>query len=867
MVVNKKQSLSQAPGMGSRTSSSQNLSRNKHTTNAKNVPTVAGPSTAKKTSKAAKKATKVKKESGPSWMDRFMLILLTLFSTYAFWTCPSDERLVNPVCRSLSQYRTHVLEPYVLPPIHNALSHPSVAPVVSKIHAAERAVTPVIVRAYTISQPYTSRINKLTQSAVNHTYKKLVYPQYERYVLPQYRKLIAPYVQQLSDRIVDPYLSPIVVNAHLYTNKAFVYLHRVYTTVQPHVHALYVRTKPHAQSAWTAARPYIGRAAESVQTLLAILMEKLGQMRRLYVDPHVLRIWDKVVELSGPARTTLVPAAGETKATSVAPTKSSWSSKSTAATTSPSSVTKEPETESIVPEETLSVVEPEETETEASVNAEAEEVLSASSVVAETISPSVPVESAPAAEESLIEDVEEAVEEIVVNQDDEEVQETSTTSSAIAESVSSSVAPVVPETDPSLADSAVPEESLSEDDELLLFLGDLGISDDADGQPDVESSTNNDLPIEVTPTNQTPEEALASQIAVAAEMDRQAREARKDQTAAKRKTIEDRHRRWAYGLDELVHRKLREVRKELVKLRKDAVKSLGLPESKAKKEQEDEENQETELEEELTHIDGEVVSGLLVSVEREGDKLLKGLEGYLKKEEKDTGPSKPEPRAEDRLRKWMSVSEKVRSKFSDKVTEMQEKVHRWYRGVRDLEVQGCMAAATEIKNYAEGAQADLGLDYAWLDDVTYQDWQKYHDLMREFRKFEEEVQLIQNGSHANPPVDPLIPALDKLQVELEDIVNGFEARIRILGTKIREALFGLEADVGTAGTSQPKEENEQVSILPIDPVPSVPSSPGDTDTDKTTEFDASNVILGKSKEQVEEALKGVTVEPRVHEEL
>jgi len=77
-------------------------------------------------------------------------------------------------------------------------------------------------------------------------------------------------------------------------------------------------------------------------------------------------------------------------------------------------------------------------------------------------------------------------------------------------------------------------------------------------------------------------------------------------------------------------------------------------------------------------------------------------------------------------------------------------------------------------------------------------------------------------------------------------------------------LFGLETDVGTA---QPKEENEQVSILPIDPVPPVPSSPGDTDTDRTTEFDASNVILGKSKEQVEEALKGVTVEPRVHEEL
>ena len=39
-------------------------------------------------------------------------------------------------------------------------------------------------------------------------------------------------------------------------------------------------------------------------------------------------------------------------------------------------------------------------------------------------------------------------------------------------------------------------------------------------------------------------------------------------------------------------------------------------------------------------------------------------------------------------------------------------------------------AAAEVKLLADKAQADIGLDYAWLDDVTYDDWQKYHDLMR-----------------------------------------------------------------------------------------------------------------------------------------
>lgn len=31
--------------------------------------------------------------------------------------------------------------------------------------------------------------------------------------------------------------------------------------------------------------------------------------------------------------------------------------------------------------------------------------------------------------------------------------------------------------------------------------------------------------------------------------------------------------------------------------------------------------------------------------------------------------------------------------------------------------------ADVIKDFAGEAQADLGMDYAWLDDVTYMDWQ------------------------------------------------------------------------------------------------------------------------------------------------
>ena len=40
------------------------------------------------------------------------------------------------------------------------------------------------------------------------------------------------------------------------------------------------------------------------------------------------------------------------------------------------------------------------------------------------------------------------------------------------------------------------------------------------------------------------------------------------------------------------------------------------------------------------------------------------------------------------------------------------------------------AAIKRIEKFGDDAQADLGMDYAWLDDVTVHDWTRYHDLGR-----------------------------------------------------------------------------------------------------------------------------------------
>ncbi|KAJ3995471.1 hypothetical protein F5050DRAFT_1767118 [Lentinula boryana] len=124
--------------------------------------------------------------------------------------------------------------------------------------------------------------------------------------------------------------------------------------------------------------------------------------------------------------------------------------------------------------------------------------------------------------------------------------------------------------------------------------------------------------------------------------------------------------------------------------------------------------------------------------------------------------------------------------------------------------------------------------------------------------------MIQNGTHSSPPIDPLVPALDKLQMELEDVKTRFDARIRTLSTQVHQLLSPPEKEEqeGATGFSSAEPvsgEEEQVSILPIDPVST--SSVGV----EQAVLDASNIILGKSKEQVEEAIS--IAQDSVHEEL
>lgn len=102
----------------------------------------------------------------------------------------------------------------------------------------------------------------------------------------------------------------------------------------------------------------------------------------------------------------------------------------------------------------------------------------------------------------------------------------------------------------------------------------------------------------------------------------------------------------------------------------------------------------------------------------------------------------------------------------------------------------------------------------------------------------------QNGSDPEAPANPIISALEDLQNEVQDVVVGFETRMRRI-KRNGERAFSATPDGVVARDPHDSSPDETVSILPIEEEqhavdgesPAVPP-----------------VVLGRSKEEVAAAL-------------
>ncbi|KAJ7780223.1 hypothetical protein DFH07DRAFT_936133 [Mycena maculata] len=868
MVVTRKTPVAPVP-TGSRTNSSQVLPRaakaKTTSTLAESEPVVPRDSPAAKNAVSSQKPptkskhknrhhNKVPKPSS-GFLDQIVYFALFLLALYAFNTCPKDENLSNPVCRSLSQYRTHVLEPYVLPPIQKALSHPSVAPYVEKVDRLEReTIRPIVLKTAKFSAPYAAKAKHVVwDGGVIPAYNAYVVPQWRAHVLPPWNKYVSPRIAAAT-----PYA---LRTQRALENTAFV-VHKTYTTqVQPVIVKTYVVVKPYAIKGYRTARPHAIALAGHAQKLGGVLAAKAGDARRQYVDPHVVRIWDKVLELSGagPVSSPTEPAApvpeesasttedstteavvSETSVEAVVtPVEASESASSTPftpaeeeiAATTPSSTPTPSEASSSVfetsssspsvppPAETASTVPVVSASTEtAETEVPVVGTLSVASVVVQSahgketlaaVEPglsaaSVAVQSAHGMESPVVEEILEDVKSLTEEPAAETLEPTPTLSAVTATPI----------------DTEVPEPEAEEEDEMDDFMADLGLDID-EPEPEVVEDEVDDL---------TPAERHELQRREAEEQ----AEAKLRRTAEKRKDLEGRMAHSKETLSAMVKEKNKQLRKTLVGMRKAAVAKMDDPFS--------------------------TIGGQLPALEKEGDKLLKGLEGYLKKDIKSNKGGDPVERTE----RWNKVVGKVEEKLQEKITAANDVIQQFHVELKGNEVNEGMAIIAEVKDMGAKAQADVGLELSWLADVTYNDWQIYHTLAQYGTDFQAEASEIQAGTHAHPPVDPFVPRFAKMQEELAAIVNVFIARIDTLKRQAQAAFAPAEdaPPVDSEGASPPADsdpEEPTVSILPIDTDADLPPpKAGDN-------IDPGQVVIGKSPQQVLEALR--KVETPSHEEL
>ena len=183
---------------------------------------------------------------------------------------------------------------------------------------------------------------------------------------------------------------------------------------------------------------------------------------------------------------------------------------------------------------------------------------------------------------------------------------------------------------------------------------------------------------------------------VESDEEREARlKAEADETAWKRKEITDRHTNWEYQLEDLKREQMDIFRLALYNVRKTAAKML-------KKESD--------------------VQRAVDEFAADGDRYLRGAESYLKNLMKE--------KKQDKSTLWERVVQKVEDKFEKRLDDVDRKVGNWYNEVSANEKTLVEKATAAVAEFAQRAQVDLALDYSWLDDVTVEDWTRYHDLMR-----------------------------------------------------------------------------------------------------------------------------------------
>lgn len=699
------------------------------------------------------------KKKGSGFVDLLTRVFLLWFTIYTLSVCPTDEKLQSPLCRGLQYYRQLVLDPFVLPPIKFALSHPSIAPYV------ERA-TPYANQFVSTATPIAIRARTEWNARIVPQWNKRVVPLWNAHVVPQWDKYGAPQVTRIEKQL-EPYRLKAV---HEYERRlgphlrlAVYNLQKWQRQAQPYI----ILAANKTYDGYQKSKPYTIPVLQRLKGLFARLARFLAAQRRQYVDPHVKIIWDRVIELSsGKSRPETGTSPAATHAASFVSSSSSigqgtplcsiLQTDSDTIVASPPSITPVVVSESDSFQESTFATSPTSTASGKSQrgeqNDEAEDI---TPLLAKDTAPAGTIAASPT--QSAIPSVSQASDHassFVPGEDHVESSEPvnsgsdipfdSSASTAIPHSaqfstsikdtvleesgVYSSLTPdgpgsapltrlgsdrnVVPESTPTSVPQKIDTPPAEDGDvDLDQFWAELGLGDDM--LNDSSETLDAEIP---EPTESEEEKAERLRL-------------RLEETARKRADITTRHSQWEAQLEERFEENLKLLRRALVSIRKGAVAELKDS----------------------------------VEIRKEVETLVEEAEKYLKGAEKYLGNLRRESRTvDDKRAMWDRVVDRVDSKFGERLSQTEALVNGWFNQVLNKEIEEVCFFFTpgqiecysdrrtnfkvrklseQVKDIADRGQADMGLDYAWLDDVTYNDWQRYHALVH--RKYS--VSLIDEG--------------------------------------------------------------------------------------------------------------------------
>lgn len=478
------------------------------------------------------------------------------------------------------------------------------------------------------------KIRPYTQLAGDYLNKASSYVYYSL-LAPNYRVYIQPqYAVHIHPHLTK--LSP-------YVSKLITISRETWDTTLPHIENVHAHLKPHVQKTWELTRPYLYIAAHQAQIYLTLSARQLGELRKEFVDPHVHRIWEKVTESSihasspsSTANTIFMPKATVIETVVV-------KEESIPVVTVASSQVSEPRLTPDYRAPDAFVSETRDPVSKFDTRIQTEEAKTSAASIAEASAGTVQSGSIETLIEELVGDPTNVIpgfeKTVIVGED---------TSDVIEE---------------------------GEGLEIEDFLLELGLDED-EANTFVETET----AVEQPRVTETPEEKAA-------------------RVAAQRAELVGRHEKWQSQIDLAIEEGIPNFRKNLNKIRWEAVSDLEIREGGLLLLPDDEETTKQREAAGLAPLEAPGEGGFVYGkkgLSDEAKRLVKGLEGYLRKvsrkigwvvkDGKETAEEIAGLKAEEN-NIWNDVVDKLEKRWDAKVEQIRDEVHSWYVGIREKEVQ------------------------------------------------------------------------------------------------------------------------------------------------------------------------------------